>query len=1142
VHSPRVQRAIIMPRFSLSPARLSAAHPPAGGGGGGNPSLLLSPEAEAEAEAVKYRESTAMATDEESSYEGSASVSSSDDQYSTSEDEDDDGDEPPHPLGFPKSYGRTRFVVDPSDIIIEENKDKRCIYDDWFDPADYETHRPLPTAGTRSSVGIGEVGTAALLAHHHGRRRGRSRNANGAAAGDVDSLTSSMDRIAALVGAATYLGDRDDAEVLNGATRNGTSTAVVPSSDGSASTKLWQLAEAAEQQRREIAQKGRIERGKAIAEQERAASILRKLIERDQKAADDILERERIERERAEAAERRRLEAERAEEERLAQEEKARAEAEAARAEGQRRADEVAQQERAEEAEALAQRKTEVKAKLEAEAAQKTEHITKAKNLMDRLVEVRASLESFETNKAVSKRRLQFKKVVRGRLNTLSHEADKIRAVSSDVVNAVNAARAEDEQIKSQLEETGTLADGGLSPDMGRGKRYLLDLLCSNVIVRVQAEGFNGTRGDGFPLAAVLTSISVEVKEFTPLLAAHLYTACPATIPMLPDIADNASETALMDGLGMIKDKKGEYETFDRFLTRTEGLVSIIANIMASIPTDHTLLGGHNGALDWLGRFLDLLPPAPQEPLPLVTAPVLVAFLAGAGHMLANKFPDEFKAQLDIVVNDVSKRLDVGTIGQPSATRLKKILDSGFEGFRTTLPPGAVEMYYDASSIGESVSVPPSLAGPTTASAAAAATAGDVAPAPFGGTAGGMSGSGFGQSTGFHSGTGFAGTQPHTQANPFGQAPATSGGQASPFGPPQGMVQQPDTFGQSQGATQPSPFGGGSGGGGGIGGIGGSNFTNTGAGAGQSNKPPCKYFAQGGNCRFGSNCRFSHDIGASRGGSGVGSGGGAAASTAGGMAGAGPFGATTNPQFGASASSSNTNNPFGGGSTSAPGSSPFNTGEATSNPSPFGQQQSTGNSNVFGGQQQQQPSNPFGSPSAQQPTTSSYNAFGGQQQSNPFGSTQAPAPSPFGDGQTQPTNNPFGSQTQASPFGSGGGGGGGTGGIGGGGAGSSNPFGGGGGGEGSRSSSFGGGSNKKPPCRFFAKGSCRYGANCKFSHDTGGSNQNNSAPSFGGAFGGVAPAPSPFGGGAGGCGFGLAMTGASPFTGGLSNPFGGPRR
>jgi hypothetical protein len=1113
-----------MPRFSLSrsPARAGAAHAPkgsrGGSGGDGNPGLLLSPEAEAEA--TKYRESNTMATDEESSSDDGESSDGSSSTCASSD--NDDEEEPPHPLGFPKSYGRTRFVVDPSDIVVEGTASKRRIHDDWFDPADYEIHRPFSATGgsLRASpgagVGAGEVGMAALLAHHRGRRRGRTRH-GAVAAGDVDSLTCSMDRIAALVGAATYLGDRDDA---------GASAAVAPSPEARASTKLWQLAEAAERRRREIAQQGRIERSKVMAEQERAASILRKLIERDQEAADEIEERERIERERAEEAERRRLEAERAKEERLAQEEKARVEAEVARVEEQRRADEVTQRERAEEAEALAQQKAEVKAKLEAEAAQKTEHITKAQKLMDRLAEIRASLEPFETNKAVSKRRLQFKKVVRGRLNTLSHEADKIRAVSSDVVNAVNAARAEDDQIKSRLEGTGASADGGLSPDMARGKRYLLDLLCSNVIVRVQAEGFNGTRGDGFPLAAALTSISAEVKEFIPLLAAHVYTACPATIPTLPDIANDASETALMDGLGMIKDKKGDYETFDRFLTRTEGLVSIIANIMASIPTDHTLLGGHRGALDWLVRFLDLLPPAPQEPLPLLTAPVLVAFLTGAGHMLANKFPNEFKAHLDMVVNDISKRLDVGTIGQPSATRLKKLLDSGFEGFRTTLPPGAVEMYYDASSSGESVSVPPPLAGPTTAAAAAVATAGGIAPASFGGTAGGLSEGGFGQSTGFA-----GGTQSFAQANPFGQASANSN-LISPFGPPQGAI-------------QPSPFGGAIAGDGssGIGGFGGSNFANTDAGASQSNKPPCKYFAQGGNCRFGSNCRFSHDVGVSRGGSGTGI-DGIASNTAGGMPSTSPFGATTNTPFGAPAPSSNNGNPFGGVGDSAPRSSPFNTGAAMSNPSPFGQQQGK---NAFGGQPQQQPPNPFGSstaktpspfgqPQVQQQYQASCSAFGVQQQpSNPFGSTQAPAPSPFERGQSQLNNNTlFGAQTQASsspsPFGGGGGGGG----LGGRGAAAGNPFGGG-------TQNVGGGGNDKPPCRFFAQGSCRYGANCKFSHDTGFSKQNNNASSFGGFGGaaGAAPAPSPFGGGGG---FGSA-TGASPFGGGgLGNPFGGTRR
>jgi hypothetical protein len=63
--------------------------------------------------------------------------------------------------------------------------------------------------------------------------------------------------------------------------------------------------------------------------------------------------------------------------------------------------------------------------------------------------------------------------------------------------------------------------------------------------------------------------------------------------------------------------------------------MSLVANIMASEPSSHGLMGGHEGAVKWLKRFLALLPAAPQAPLPLITAPVLDAFLTGAGHMLA---------------------------------------------------------------------------------------------------------------------------------------------------------------------------------------------------------------------------------------------------------------------------------------------------------------------------------------------------------------------------------------------------------------------------------------------------------------------------------------------------------------------------
>jgi hypothetical protein len=64
--------------------------------------------------------------------------------------------------------------------------------------------------------------------------------------------------------------------------------------------------------------------------------------------------------------------------------------------------------------------------------------------------------------------------------------------------------------------------------------------------------------------------VSVENKELVPVLAAHIYTVCPTAIPTLPTPSSDASEEELMQSLGMLKGKNGEFETFERFLARTE--------------------------------------------------------------------------------------------------------------------------------------------------------------------------------------------------------------------------------------------------------------------------------------------------------------------------------------------------------------------------------------------------------------------------------------------------------------------------------------------------------------------------------------------------------------------------------------------
>lgn len=77
-----------------------------------------------------------------------------------------------------------------------------------------------------------------------------------------------------------------------------------------------------------------------------------------------------------------------------------------------------------------------------------------------------------------------------------------------------------------------------------------------------------------------------------------------------------------MESLGMVKNKEGNFESFERFLQRTEGIVSFMSNTMSSHPSNHLLFGGHGGAIEWLNNFIDLLPPPPEQ-LPLFTASVL---------------------------------------------------------------------------------------------------------------------------------------------------------------------------------------------------------------------------------------------------------------------------------------------------------------------------------------------------------------------------------------------------------------------------------------------------------------------------------------------------------------------------------------
>ena len=212
----------------------------------------------------------------------------------------------------------------------------------------------------------------------------------------------------------------------------------------------------------QIQQEMRAERLRIEQEKQEAAQGLRLLLQRTEEKAEKI-----------KAAIRKQ------EEETRKQEERRRADIEQKAADEQREK-ELQEKLRAKEEEKA--RAEEEEAKRKAEAV--PEYVVRANKLCAQLVQVQASVEVFDKSKLVAKRRLGFKKIVNGKVNTLAENVDKIRSVASEVSAAIAQARTEDEQNRAVVPSA--------PPETTRGKRYLVNLLASKVIVRVQAEGFNG--------------------------------------------------------------------------------------------------------------------------------------------------------------------------------------------------------------------------------------------------------------------------------------------------------------------------------------------------------------------------------------------------------------------------------------------------------------------------------------------------------------------------------------------------------------------------------------------------------------------------------------------------------------------------
>ena len=385
-----------------------------------------------------------------------------DSSYSTTDTEQSgsssDEDEYPHPLGF-SSYGKTRFCLYPPTESVPEVRRRlgflRRGQDDFLQDASFTAD--------------GSIQTFPPLSYYH------------------DSKTAPTDALL-----LTYCADDDERspieeDPVDNLTHLLRAACLVEDKPSRLSTlttesqqvgeRMWALCKASERERQSIHYRMDLERQRLEKEHREAAEALRLLLKRDEETAERALQQQVAEikaREEAEQLQQEEAEKEEAERQRIISERQKK------KQEKEQRAREETERVRA------AARQRDMAAA--AEEAKKTEYVTKAKKLVTKLVELRASVAPFEKSKNVSMRRLNMKKTVKGKVNTLSQDPNKIQSVAGEVSHAIQQAREEDDQLKQQVQAGNTQ----ITSEMTKGKRYLVDLLASDAMVRAQAEGFNG--------------------------------------------------------------------------------------------------------------------------------------------------------------------------------------------------------------------------------------------------------------------------------------------------------------------------------------------------------------------------------------------------------------------------------------------------------------------------------------------------------------------------------------------------------------------------------------------------------------------------------------------------------------------------
>jgi hypothetical protein len=363
----------------------------------------------------------------------------------------DEDDELPHPIPFSPNWGRTRFSLYPPDETCQE-RPKRC-YASLATVKPYEQQYPPLSQYWDSST----ISTQSILDYSLPKQE----------LSDDDDM---KDILQMLQGTSITEAPPKHVQVQN-----------------EVALKLKQLSDAAGQEYRKVEQWREAYQQKKERQNKEAFNALRSVLKADHEAAKAILQMEKQQQKEQEERERQ-------------QEEEAKREEEAKQVARQRAVEK--EEERKQEQESKKEKEQLIRAEREREIAEKFAHVTKAREEIEKLALIRQEVAPFDTNKAVSKRRMNMKRMCRGKVNTLAADVAKVQTVAVELIEAIKAEKEQDDLAKQQLEQ----GDVNVTPDMARGQLYFLDLLASSAIVRIQAEGFNGYVHYAFNLVVLLDS------------------------------------------------------------------------------------------------------------------------------------------------------------------------------------------------------------------------------------------------------------------------------------------------------------------------------------------------------------------------------------------------------------------------------------------------------------------------------------------------------------------------------------------------------------------------------------------------------------------------------------------------------------